>query len=126
MSVKILATASRNKLCNGVTVDQRVINTMHPSTMPTVIGVIHRLDHGRVLLTTPSTWWQNFLSLEFGANFQREVLLFLEVSRFPYNIVLDGSKESLVPKTSSIHMVILIQCGLVMDRQTYGWTITEL
>jgi len=33
MSVKILATASRNKLCNGVTVDQRVINTMHPSTM---------------------------------------------------------------------------------------------
>jgi len=39
-----------------VTVDERVINLVHPATTrSTVVGVIHELDRRRVLLTTPST-----------------------------------------------------------------------
>jgi len=32
--------------------------------------------------------WRNFLSA-FEAKFQREVLLFLEISEFPYNTVVE-------------------------------------
>jgi len=48
-------------------------------------GVTHKLDRRRVLLTTPIDLpWRNFLSLEFGANFQREVPLFFKLHEFPY------------------------------------------
>jgi len=66
--------------------------------------------------------WQNFLSLEFETNFQREVPSFLEISKFPYNTEWDKGKEASVPKTSSIHPVVSIQYGLVMDRRRDGHT----
>jgi len=94
VSVKILPTAARNKFYNkfrtnrsndarGLQLTKCVMSTVHPATThSTVICVIHRLHYH-----TTDWPWQNFLSTEFGANFQRKVLLFLEVSKFPYNTV---------------------------------------
>ena len=62
--------------------------------------------------------WRNFLSPEFGTKLQREVPLFSDVPKFPYNTVWDRSKEAFVPKTSSIRPVVSIQYRLVTDRRT--------
>jgi len=43
---------------------------------------------------------------KFGAKFQREVTLFFEMSKFPYNTVLARSKEATVPKTSLIRSAV--------------------
>ena len=37
--------------------------------------------------------WRNFLSA-FEAKFQREVLLFLEISEFPYNTVVEKNSSA--------------------------------
>jgi len=44
-----------------------------------------------------------------------EVPLFLKVHEFPYNTVLDSSKEVLVPKTSPIRSTVSIEHRLVTD-----------
>jgi len=42
--------------------------------------------------------WRNFLSQDFRTKFHREVPLFLEITEFPFNTVLDGWKEARMPK----------------------------
>jgi len=53
------------------------------TTRSTVVGVIHRLDRRRVLFTTSSTCRGG----NFGAKFQWEAFLFVEVPEYPYNTV---------------------------------------
>ena len=62
--------------------------------------------------------WRNFLSPEFRTKFQKEVLLFSEITEFPFNIVYDGWKEAHMPKSSSIRSTVSIEHRLVTDRQT--------
>jgi len=62
--------------------------------------------------------WQNFLSPEFWTNFQREVPLFLEITEFPFNTVLNRWKKAHMPKTNSIRSTVSIENRLVTDRQT--------
>ena len=50
--------------------------------------------------------------------FQKEVLLFSEITEFPFNIVYDGWKEAHVPKSSSIRSTVSIEHRVVTDRQT--------
>jgi len=57
--------------------------------------------------------WRSFLSLEFGAKFQSEVPLFLNIPEFPYR-----SKEALVPKPSQTGSSVSIEHRLVTDRRT--------
>jgi len=65
--------------------------------------------------------WRNFVSPEFGAKFQRDAPLFLEVLKFPYNADY-GSHEAVMPKTSFLRLVVSIQYRLVTDGQTDGRT----
>ena len=37
--------------------------------------------------------WRNFLSPEFRTKFQREVPLFLEITKFPFNTVSDANSQ---------------------------------
>ena len=62
--------------------------------------------------------WRNFLSPEFRTKFQKEVLLFSEITEFPFNVVYDGWKEAHMPKSSSIRSTVSIEHRLVTDRQT--------
>jgi len=60
------------------------------------VGVINKLDRRRVLSTTRFDLpWRNFLSLESGTKFQREVLLFSETAAW-HKYVWKG--EAPVPK----------------------------
>jgi len=65
--------------------------------------------------------WRNFLSPEFRTKFQREVPLFLEITEFPFNTVLEGWKEAHMPKTSSIRSAVSIEHQLVTERQTRAY-----
>jgi len=65
---------------------------------------------------------RKFLSLEFGANFQKEVPWFLEIPEFPYNTVFAKWKEVSVPKVSSIRPVVSTEYRLVTDWQTVRQT----
>jgi len=61
---------------------------------------------------------KNLLSSDFGTRFHREVPLYVEISKFPKNTVLDTLRVAYVPKISLIHSATLIEFRLVMDRRT--------
>jgi len=59
---------------------------------------------------------RNVLRLEFGAKFQREVPLFLEITEFPENRIVQ--RKPPCQKTSYVRLVVSIQYRHVTDRQT--------
>ena len=63
--------------------------------------------------------WRNFLSSEFGTQFERGVPLSLEMSKFPDHTVWGRWKEASTANNSSIRPVELIQYRLVTDGQTH-------
>ena len=91
---------------------------MHPTTTRSTVHRRERPSTSCVdyIIDLP---WRNFLSPEFGAKFQREVLLVLEV--YPNFIIaqfrINQRKLPCPKKTSSIRLVVSIQYRLVTDRQ---------
>jgi len=90
---------------------------------PTCIKQSRRIDHCRCRQQSPPLMsfvdiidlsWRNFQSPEFGTKFQREVPLFLEVTKFPYNQCGIG-EGSLCDKNQLDLSVISIQYRLVVD-----------
>ena len=64
---------------------------------------------------------------EFRRTCQREVPLFLEIHKFPYNTESDRWKEASEPKKpSSIRPVVSMQCRLVTDRRNTTTVYTAL
>jgi len=72
-------------------VDRRVTNCVSSNNASTVVGVIHKLDRRRVLLTSRSTCHPEF-GTKFGGKYN--LPLFLEVPEYPGQSRIEGSSHA--------------------------------